>query len=155
MVVEHRFLADSTLGKLSKWLRILGMDAEYLHSGTDTGDILKRDPDRILLTRSRRIAEASDDRKIIFIRNNDPVDQLKEVIDAIGIRREHIRPFSRCIRCNILISRVEKASVKSRIPDYIWDQHQKFHQCGQCGRIYWAGTHIDRSLQRIDDLFDK
>jgi len=151
---EHRFLADPALGKLAKWLRILGMDARYIHSGSIDRAIAECEPERILLTRSRRVAEQSDARKIIFIRSNDPMEQLKEVIGSEGIRRDDIRPFSRCIRCNRSISQVEKTEVKSRIPDYVWEQHHRFQRCDDCGRIYWKGSHIDRSMRRIHDLFE-
>lgn len=154
MVPKHRFLADPTLGKLAKWLRILGMDARYVPSGPMEGAIAAAEPGRILLTRSRRIFEQTVSAEKILIRGNDPVEQLKEVIGSAGLRREDLRPFSRCIRCNVSISRVEKASVKTRVPDYVWEQHHRFHQCERCGRIYWAGTHIERSLTRINTLFE-
>ncbi|CAB5160983.1 hypothetical protein D3OALGB2SA_5426 [Olavius algarvensis associated proteobacterium Delta 3] len=153
MFPENRFLADPALGKLAKWLRILGMDARYIRSGSIDRALADCEPGRILLIRSRRIAKQERDRKIIFIRSNAPIRQLEEVIDAARIRRGDVRPFSRCIRCNVLISQVAKASVKYRVPDWVWEQHHHFHKCNRCGRIYWAGTHIDRSLLQIDALF--
>ena len=151
---EHRFLADAALGKLAKWLRILGMDARYIHSGSIDRAIAECEPERIVLTRSRHLVEQTQARKIFFVQSNDPVEQLKEVIGLAGIHRDDIRPFSRCIQCNRPISDVPKTEVKSRIPDYVWEQHHRFQRCEGCGRIYWKGSHIDRSMKRIDVLFD-
>jgi len=150
---KHRFLADPALGKLAKWLRILGMDAQYISTGTMEGAIAACEPDRILLTRSKRFAKHAITGRMVFINSNDPMDQLKEVVDVVGMQRGDLRPFSRYVRCNISVSPVEKASVKSRVPDYVWEHHHRFHQCRRCGRIYWAGTHLERSLMRIDKLF--
>ena len=81
---KHRFLADPALGKLAKWLRILGMDAQYISTGTMEGAIAACEPDRILLTRSKRFAKHAITGRMGFINSNDPMEQLKEVIDVVA-----------------------------------------------------------------------
>ncbi|MGA8179263.1 MAG: Mut7-C RNAse domain-containing protein [Desulfobacterales bacterium] len=151
-VQKHCFAAEKTLGKLAKWLRILGFDT--LYSPDLSGDqLINADGKRALLTRTQRIRDMNLSRKCIFIASNDPSEQLRAVIKGTGITQKDIRPFSRCIRCNALIRRVQKDSVKKMVPDYVWESHDTFRICALCQRIYWPGSHTRHSLNIIESLF--
>lgn len=89
----------------------------------------------------------------IFITSNHPFEQLREVVSALDIEKEDIRPFSRCIKCNTSIRRVEKNAVRGKVPDYIWETQDTFLTCSHCRRIYWSGSHIQRSRDIIQRLF--
>jgi uncharacterized protein with PIN domain len=149
---EIRFTAEMTLGKLAKWLRILGFDT--ICAVNVTGEkLIDKARDRILLTRTKRIRNMKIEKECIFITSNHPFEQLREVILMKGIAKEDIRPFSRCIRCNTSIRRVEKnAAVRGKVPDYIWETQDTFHTCSHCRRIYWSGSHIQRSRDIINRL---
>ncbi len=148
------FAADRTLGKLAKWLRILGFDAVsemdvsadlfYEHLGKD----------RIVLTRTRAIKKHSGTHRLVFIKSDHLDMQLKQVIAEIGIRPADTRPFSRCIHCNIPIVEVEPDDACGLIPDYIYETHSEFHKCLRCNRIFWSGSHAKRGLKRIAHLFE-
>jgi uncharacterized protein with PIN domain len=90
---------------------------------------------------------------MVFIEADDVSAQLRQVIDELAIARKDIRVFSMCLQCNSLIIRVNKQSVYGRVPDYIWQTHDEFHMCRQCERIYWAGSHAERSREVVEDLF--
>jgi uncharacterized protein with PIN domain len=147
-VKEHRFTAERTLGKLAKWLRILGFDTYYAPDVSEK-KLINADKKRILLTRTQRIRDMNISKKCIFIASNDPFEQLREVIQALGITQKDIRPFSRCIRCNSLIRQVQKDSVRKMVPDYVWETHDTFRMCVLCRRIYWPGSHTRRSLDIV------
>ncbi len=151
-VQEYSFAAEKTLGKLAKWLRILGFDTLYAPdlSGNRLTGVDKK---RVLLTRTRRIRDMNLSRRCIFIASDDSLEQLREVIQAMGMTKRDIRPFSRCIRCNALIRRVQKDSVRKMVPDYVWESHDTFRMCALCQRIYWPGTHTRRSRDIIESLF--
>jgi uncharacterized protein with PIN domain len=72
----------------------------------------------------------------------------------LGIVPKETHLFSRCIRCNIRIQKVNKESVHGMVPDYIWENHSSFHTCKICRRIYWSGSHIKRNQDIIQRLFD-
>ena len=150
---EIRFAAEKTVGKLSKWLRILGFDTIYEPEipARRFADIAKEG--RILLTRTKQVYKKNASTACLFISSNDPIDQLKEIVKALSLTAADLKPFSRCIRCNVPISGVAKAELKRRIPDYIWETHEIFHRCELCRRIYWPGTHIRRSRDVIQTLF--
>jgi len=150
---EIRFVAEMTLGKLAKWLRILGFDAIY--GANVAGEkLIGTARDRILLTRTKRIRNMKIAKECIFITSNHPFEQLREVVLMLGIEKEDIRPFSRCIQCNASIRSIEKNAVRGRIPDYIWETQETFHTCNHCRRIYWSGSHTRRSHDIIKRLFN-
>ena len=152
--MEITFAADPSLGKLAKWLRILGFDTLYdpvtganqVQGGVRT--------ERVLLTRTRRVQRDCPSGSLVFILSNDPIDQLREVIKALNLSKSDINPFSRCVLCNTPIEPVQKEAVLGRVPDYVWESETTFRQCRRCRKIYWSGSHTSRSLERINHLFD-
>ena len=148
-----RFAAEKTLGRLARWLRLLGFDTIFESDVNSRVFFERLEPERTLLTRTRYVRKKYGARRLIFIGSNDPFEQLKQVIGELELKPEDIRPFSRCLKCNIAIVEIDKDSVFGQVPDYIWETHQSFRRCNQCGRIYWAGTHIKRSMERIKELF--
>ena len=152
--MEFSFAADRTLGKLVKWLRILGFDTicELEISSKLFFDSLEGT--RILLTRTKKIQEKFSTYRIVFITSNFLDEQLKQVVDEIGINLADIQPFSRCIHCNLPIGEVNKDDVYGLVPDYIWETQEIFNKCSHCERIYWPGSHAERSMDKIRLIFD-
>ena len=147
--MEPNFAAEKTLGKLAKWLRILGFDTIC-----DPGIINPAESGRILLTRTKRIRDEYTTGKLIFIESDKPFKQLQEVIKALGIVNEDIKIFTRCIRCNTKIRTINKNSIRSVVPDYVWENQDSFKTCIECKRIYWQGSHAKRSMELIKKLFE-
>lgn len=148
------FTAETTLGKLAKWLRILGFDTVYQAGVSGDGLPDPAGKNRILLTRTKRVRDRSTDHKLVFINSNDPYEQVREVLQALGIGAADTRPFSRCTRCNILTRQVDKDAVRSRVPAYVWETNSTFQICSRCRRIYWPGSHIQRSYDIIKQFFE-
>ncbi|MGD8332353.1 MAG: Mut7-C RNAse domain-containing protein [Desulfobacterales bacterium] len=148
------FAADKTLGRLAKWLRLLGFDTLLESERADEKFIDSLEKDRILLTRTQRIRKQSADRKLIFVESDHLRQQLNQVVRELGLKAEQTRPFSRCLQCNVPIVAVDKNILRGRVPDYIFETHDHFDQCPQCDRIFWPGSHTQRSLEKIRHLFD-
>jgi uncharacterized protein with PIN domain len=144
-----RFAADKTLGKLTKWLRLLGFDTRYASELSSKKIMDTLENDRILLTRTRWVQRQFACRRLIFIDSDHLAQQLKQIFRELDLDVAQTRPFSRCLQCNTLIIPVEKASVWSRIPDYIYEIHDRFQRCPECDRIFWPGSHTRRSLEKI------
>ncbi|MDY6790556.1 MAG: Mut7-C RNAse domain-containing protein [Thermodesulfobacteriota bacterium] len=146
--MEIKFAAEKTLGKLAKWLRILGFDTIYPSDRT-----LPVENGRTLLTRTKRIRDECKTTQLIFIESDQPFNQLQEVVKALGITNEDLKTFTRCIRCNTKIRTIDKNSLRSVVPDYVWESQDSFKTCPKCQRIYWQGSHIKRSRELIKKLF--
>ncbi|MDZ7598619.1 MAG: Mut7-C RNAse domain-containing protein [Desulfobacterales bacterium] len=146
-----RFQAERSLGKLAKWLRLLGFDTTW--EGDPQAAATAEAVARILLTRTRRRLPQPPGAHVHFVAANDPFRQLQQLVAALGIQRSDTRPLSRCIRCNQTIVAVGREEVRDKVPDYVWATHENFNTCRRCGRIYWPGSHTRRSLDRIKSLF--
>ena len=147
-----KFATENTLGKLTKWLRILGFDASEISTDKDGKDS-GFGYDRFQLTRTRKRIEQLSHINGLFIQSNEPYEQIKEVIRTLDITEKDIKPFSRCVVCNTSIEPIGKESIRHIIPDYVWDHHDKFHQCPKCHKIFWPGSHFERGMKRIKALF--
>jgi uncharacterized protein with PIN domain len=148
------FAADRTLGKLAKWLRILGFDTNFEIDVPAELYYTHLEKDRIVLTRTGTIKKQFRTHRLVFITSNHLDLQLRQVITEIGICPTDTRPFSRCIHCNVPILDAAPEDVCGLIPDYIYETHNEFHKCLQCNRIFWPGSHTRRSLETIEHLFD-
>ena len=149
------FAAERTLGKLAKWLRILGFDTLYEPEVANEEFIENLASDRILLTRTQRIQKQSLPCKLIFVQSDHWDAQLRQIIIELGLTADHTRPFSRCLHCNVPIVAAQKGSLRGSVPDYIFETQEKFCRCPKCDRIYWAGTHTKRSMHKVRQLLNE
>ena len=147
-----KFAADRALGKLAKWLRMLGYDTLYSNTLSDDEFVELANEGRILLSRNTRMAGKIAEKKLIFVSANDPKTQLHDLIRLLGIRPNPDQFFSRCIICNEPTRPIERGDVVGRIPDHIWTGHNRFSKCQGCERIYWSGSHVERSRKEMRRL---
>lgn len=137
-----RLLADGMLGRLTRWLRLLGYDTIYAPD-TDDAELLRRAraEDRVLLTADRALA-ARPGARTLLIQAQDLPGQLQQVHAELGPPPG--AEFSRCLVCNGRLAQVDKAALAGRLPPYVLARHHVFFRCPDCGRIYWPGTHVER-----------
>jgi uncharacterized protein with PIN domain len=147
------FAVEKTLGKLAKWLRILGFDTSYEPDFPNSTAWELADNRRIFLTRTQSVRDKTSTSDLIFIKSDHLLEQLKEVIQKLALEQKDTRPFSRCLQCNAAIEAVDKDSVRNAVPDYIWETHDTFRRCRTCRKIYWPGSHTKRTLDIIEGLF--
>jgi uncharacterized protein with PIN domain len=134
-----KLLLDGMLGRLAKWLRLLGYDTAYLPSLDDNELVrLARAQGRILLTRDRELTRRRG-LNCLFVESEELEEQIKQVVSELD--GETDRPFSRCPVCNTPLQEVERPVVKERVPPYIFRTREHFSLCPECDRIYWQGTH--------------
>lgn len=143
-LTEIRFVADVNVGRLARYLRAAGFDTLYDQQWRDEfiADLLNRER-RILLTRDLRLLM----RKHIdfgrYVRAIKPEEQLKEIISLFGLEK-NIEPFTRCLDCNALLTRIAKEDVLHRLEPLTKKYYTKFSICTQCDKIYWSGSHVER-----------
>jgi len=147
-----KFLITRELGRLAKWLRILGFDAEYFSEDNMSSLIIKalRD-ERIILTRNQRLPQARG-LKIVLIKNEKMKKQVAEVLKTLEIKPDPQMMFSRCILCNAKLEDIAKEKVKDKVPEYVFKTQEDFITCPECKRIYWQGTHWGNVSQIIEEI---
>ena len=137
--MRERFVADSMLGTLAKWLRILGYDVLYFRQIRDEDLILTaRKEGRILLTRDKELARKFENS--LYVPYLSTKDQLRFVVKRFGLSADGF--LSRCAIDNSPLERVPKEEVVGKVPEGVLERVDEFWRCPVCGRIYWRGTHV-------------
>ena len=146
-----RFVADKMLGRLARWLRIIGQDVAYGPELSGAGLLrAARQEGRIILTRDRAVAKRNPP-PYIMIRSDHFREQLKQVIEECGLDPFE-NPFSRCAECNSALESIAKKTAEGKVPPYVYETQEKFSFCPKCRRVYWPATHQERMLAELKSL---
>ncbi len=147
-----KFVIDNMLGKLARYLRILGYDAIYPPQRA-ADNCLKLDlPDRILLTRNSRYKGQHPNQKVIFIPSENIKQQLAFLINELPIEIRSEKLFSRCLDCNVPVNPIPKIEAQGKVPDKSYNFYTDFSRCPNCGKIYWRGTHTESVLRMLKTI---
>jgi uncharacterized protein with PIN domain len=147
-----RFVLDVHLGKLARYLRMLGFDTCYYNDYDDPELAAISVADRrILLTRDRGLLKRSAVTHGYWLRATHPKKQLVEVIQVFCLE-EQLAPFTRCLRCNGSLHAVDKEQIRDQVPSGVRHRHDEFAQCSVCANVYWKGSHFDRMQALIRHL---
>jgi len=139
-----RFIADAHLGKLAKYLRMLGFDTLYEPDIEDSRVIsIASKEKRIILTRDKSLLKSSDVDHGYYVRSISYKEQLSELILKFDLVSQ-MKPFSRCIVCNHSIFKINKSEILARIKNDTRKAFNEFYCCAKCDRIYWKGSHYER-----------
>jgi uncharacterized protein with PIN domain len=150
---EHnlKFAADRMLGKLAKWLRLMGQDVIYGPHLCGYGLIrAARQEDRLILTRDRRLKQRQPP-DYLFIESDHYREQLRQVVRACNLD-PMARALTRCAECNRMLEARAKAAVETLVPPYVFATQERFFACPECGRVYWAATHHERMLEELKKI---
>jgi hypothetical protein len=141
---EPRFAADAMLGRLARWLRLLGFDTSFeAHVPDETLVRRALAEQRTVLTRDRRLPEEWTLVPVCVLAAEDLRGQLAELGARFALAA-HARPFSRCNRCNEPLAAATPEQVRAGVPRRVRGDHHEFLRCPRCGRIYWPGSHVAR-----------
>jgi len=147
---EPCFIADAHLGKLARYLRMLGFDTLY---DNDLGDQslakISAEQHRILLTSDRALLMHRIVTHGIYVRKGTPLQQLKNLVSRLDLAN-CICPFSRCMRCNGKLNAVAKSVIEDGLQANTRRVFNEFRQCQACGQVYWKGSHYQRMQQIIE-----
>lgn len=153
-VPAPRLLADAMLGKLARWLRLIGYDTVYLRADQADDDLLAhrtRAEDRILLTRDHELANRRG-LETLLIHAQTLDAQLAQVIKTLGPPPDGAPP--RCMACNVPLEEITPEEAKPHVPPYVAQTQTEFRRCPACGKITWPGTHWDDIQARLRPILD-
>jgi uncharacterized protein with PIN domain len=154
--VEQRFIVDANVGKLARWLRMMGYDTLFFN-GPDDGSMVKLAlaQGRTVITRDtefmKRRAVSSGRVRALLISGDDPVSQMRAAVTALNIDKGY-KPFTRCLECNAKLFSRDKSEVTGSVPEKVYDLQEQYMQCSACGRIYWRGTHWAAMNRKLDEF---
>lgn len=146
-----KFVADAMLGKLAKWLRILGYDVAYAPA-SHADSLVKQawGEKRVVLTRNHHLPRI-EGVKVLLIESDHWREQLGEVIRGFRLRPGRNR-FRRCILCNQRLVSLKKERAEGKVPDFVFSHFPSFLRCPECDRIYWQGSHLSGMEQIATQL---
>lgn len=148
-----RFFADAMLGKLARWLRVLGLDTAYDAEIDDHALTERADAEgRVLLTRDRHLVEHLRPRRSVLIRSDVPLDQLRQVVRACDLGPP-AELFTRCPVCNGALRPATIAEREALVPERSRDLPGPVRRCPRCLRVYWLGSHTERMRRTLAAAF--
>ena len=150
------FIADCMLGRLAKWLRVLGFDVLFFSKAEDRElAALARREGRVLLTRDSGLIERAAKRPDrLFIRSDDWQDQVVQVLDEFGLWDE-VRAHSRCLACNLPLKTLSPERARNLVTPYVAEHAAAFALCPGCGRVFWQGSHAGDMARTIGRLLER
>ncbi len=155
-----RFIADSMLGRLARWLRLLGYDTLYFPHIEDRVILrIAREENRTLLTRDTHLVKVRGLQHFLLLEENNPFKQLRRIVETFKLRLgnkdsgEGNVPLSRCLICNSVLNIVQRDEVKNAVPEYVYQTSDIFKKCSKCGKLYWKGTHPEKFRRKLSEIF--
>lgn len=146
------FVADAHLGRLARYLRLVGFDTLYENDPGDTALVeIAAAQGRILLSRDRALLARPRITHGLWVPQTAPREQLTWLVERLDLNCL-FRPFTRCMGCNGLLSAVDKDDLKELVPQRVLALHDAFWRCGHCAQIYWRGTHYERLRAFVERL---
>lgn len=151
-----KFIADSMLGRLARWLRIIGCDVTYYPRIEDSEFVeMALREGRMILTKDTLLIKRRKAKGNCFlVEGNSYKDQLRQVVSHFSID-----PFegflTRCIECNLPLVDIEKERVKETVPEYVYITQDSFRVCPGCRKVYWPATHREEMIKMLEALTNK
>ncbi|MCB2226558.1 MAG: Mut7-C RNAse domain-containing protein [Desulfarculaceae bacterium] len=139
-----RLICDAMLGRLARWLRLLGYDAPHVKRPP-----AQAAPGETVLTRRKAWQGRPG---VVFVAHDKLEDQLRQVAEELGLRPDSAKFLSRCLDCNVPVEPLERGQVAGRVPDYVLDTAEGFTTCPRCKKVFWPGSHGQRARERLSHL---
>lgn len=149
-----KFITDGMLGKLTRWLRLLGFDVEYANDMEDKKLMTRAKKEkRILLTRDLELFRQAYAHSVgsFLVEGTTEAERLACLAKEYGFPLEIDVAVSRCPKCNTQIKAVPKHSVAEKVEEATFAYYNEFWQCPNCGQIYWQGAHWKRIINTLDE----
>ncbi len=149
-----KFLADGMLGKLARWLRILGHDVIYSTELSDS-ELLEfaKNENRVLLTKDLELYKRAVTKGIgaFFVGGKSESERLAEVARRYSLTLEADMEKSHCPLCNTKLKATPKEQLSGELQKNTFTYYDKFWKCPNCGQIYWQGAHWKQINNTINE----
>jgi uncharacterized protein with PIN domain len=155
-ISEIRFIVDHNVGKLARWLRMMGYDSLFF-DGDDDGQMVKQAlaDDRVIVTRDTEVMKrgviSRGRLRAVLIESEEPERQMQQLMTLFNLK-EQSRPFTLCLECNQTLAARSRKEVAGRVPPYVYRTQTQYMECPDCHRIYWRGTHWQAMVRKLEKL---
>lgn len=153
-----RFVVDGMLGKLTRWLRLLGHDVKYFIN-IDDRDLIKiaKKEKRILLTRDFQLYQQAVGKGLdaFYAEGRTEAERLAELSKRFSISLEVDMKTSRCPKCNTVVKPILKERIADKVEKNTLVHYDQFWTCPKCKQVYWQGAHwvkIGKTLEKAREM---
>lgn len=156
------FLLDGMLGKLTRWLRMLGYEAAYLNDSSDQELLSKAKRESlVLLTSDEQLYKTASIRGLetALVKGRTEPERLANIAERYNLRLEIDTMNSRCPQCGYPIRGASRNDVKDVVPPTTFKVYTTFWLCTnpECTKVYWQGSHwrkIEQTLESARRILD-
>jgi len=138
------FILDGMLGKLARWLRMMGHDTRY-STLLDDSQLLKiaKEEKRVLLTRDLALYQQAIAKNLeaYYVAGTIEPDRLSELAQRFNIPLFIDLEKSRCPKCNTKLQPAPKEKIANKVERNTLKHYDTFWECPNCGAVYWQGAH--------------
>jgi uncharacterized protein with PIN domain len=143
-----RFILDAHLGKLAKYLRMLGFDTLYRNDFGDNEIIqIAQQENRIILSRDKLLLKSTGVDHGYYVRSIEKHEQLVEIVKKFDLYSQ-FNSFSRCMTCNALLQKKIRSEVREMVNPETFAAFNEFFFCPDCRKVFWKGSHFER-MERL------
>uniref|UniRef100_K3X4N9 Mut7-C RNAse domain-containing protein n=1 Tax=Globisporangium ultimum (strain ATCC 200006 / CBS 805.95 / DAOM BR144) TaxID=431595 RepID=K3X4N9_GLOUD len=169
--LEMKFLADSMVARVGKWLRTIGIDViiwdpyavpkkTASHDHKSSLLALAAREQRILLTRDKKLADRRDAGACFVVSSDDPYQQFQEIKAHFALQLKKDEMMSRCARCNAKDFKIVDAEyVRNQTEDAVHANVlavvTEFWVCQQCHKVFWEGPKFSSAYDNLMRMFDQ
>ena len=154
--MDAKFVIDTNVGRLARWLRMMGYDAILFHE-LDDGLMVKLAlaQGRIIVTKDsefmKRRAVTTHRVRALLVSGDDPELQMQKVINEFNLDTR-FRPFTRCLECNTILTARDRNGVEDEVPPRVYEKQHQYMECPACRRLYWQGTHWEDMCRKLQEF---
>ncbi|MFA8437269.1 MAG: Mut7-C RNAse domain-containing protein [Marinifilaceae bacterium] len=146
------FVLDAHLGKLAKYLRMLGFDTLYRPDIEDDEIIeVAQKEKRIILTRDKLLLKSKKVSHGYFVRSTEKNEQLREVVKKFDLYSQ-FKSFTRCMTCNTPLEKADQEAIRNKVDQDTYKFFNEFYYCKLCDKVFWKGSHFKRMEEYIRKL---
>ena len=148
--METKLLADTMLGRLARWLRIMGYDIHFQSSYPEGAMHALIQEGRRPLSRGQGLQRLFPD--VLIIHSNRVENQVHEAVQGLGLVPDRSRWFTRCLVCNVPLTEAGFEERLENVPDYVlYENPSGIRHCACCSRYFWPGTHREKMLRKLEE----
>jgi uncharacterized protein with PIN domain len=149
-----KFIADGMLGKLTRWLRMLGHDVKYSNKLDDAElSVIAKKERRVLLTKDLELYQRAIAKSInaFYVEGETEAERLAGLAKRFKISLVIDLKNSRCPRCNTKLRSTSKEKLVGKVEKNTFTYYDDFWKCPKCGQIYWQGAHWGRIRATLEE----
>jgi hypothetical protein len=141
------------LGRLAKWLRIIGYDTVYFQEISDRELVnIALKENRFILTRDTLLIKRRNVKDFLLVEGDHFRDQLCFVVKRLKLD-PNAEILTRCIRCSRPLEIIDRSDIELMVPGYVFETQDLFKICQACKKVYWGATHKDRMIGELKTIF--